>query len=231
MDIKDKVIILTGASDGIGEATAKVLAKHGAKLVLAARSADKLNNLAKELGAFAVPTNMTKPSEIKNLIDTTVKKFGRLDVLINNAGQGMYGPVETIDIGTYQKIIDLNIYGPLRAMQEVIPVMRKQGEGMILNLSSRVSKNYFPFLAAYASTKYALNALSLTARTELEKDNIVVSVFHPKMTSSKFNEHAVGERPQWQARPGAPAPVIDTPQQVAEQIIEQIKSEEPERSM
>jgi short-subunit dehydrogenase len=248
MDIKNKVIVITGASQGIGLETARVLAREGAKLVLAARSADSLKNLKKELdgsghegsASIAVPTDMRKPADIAALINAAVAEFGRIDVLINNAGQGMYGPVESIDIDKYKEIMELNVYGVLRAMELVIPIMRKQGGGMILNISSRVSKNYFPNLAAYASTKYALNALSLTARAELSKDNIVVSVFHPKMTSTNFGKNSVSasarqlydsNRPG-SLPPGRPAGMeVDTPEQVAEQIAKQIQSEAPEAEM
>ena len=165
MDVKNKVIIVTGASQGIGLETAKLLASEGATVVLAARSGEILKNHEKELAhSLAIPTDMRKPGDIENLINKTVEKFGRIDILVNNAGQGMYGPFEKIDVDEYKNIMELNVYAPLRAMQLVIPIMRKQGGGMILNISSRVSKNYFPNLAAYASTKYALNALSLTAR-------------------------------------------------------------------
>lgn len=229
MEIKDKVIIVTGASQGIGLATAKLLARKGAKVSLAARSADSLAELEKELdGSLAVPTDMRKPEAIQNLIDKTVEKFGRIDILINNAGQGMYGPVENIDIGKYKDIIELNVYALLRAMQLVIPIMRKQGGGMILNISSRVSKNYFPNLGAYASTKYALNAISLTARQELAKDKIIVSVMHPKLTETNFGKNAIGERPDAARSARMEA---DTPEAVAAQIAELIRSEAPEAEM
>ena len=107
-------------------------------------------------------------------------QFGRIDILVNNAGQGLCAPVESIDLGDYRAVMELNVFAVLSAMQAVIPIMRQQGGGMILNVSSVVSKNYFTTIGGYASTKYALNALSLTARQELAKGNIVVSVFHPK---------------------------------------------------
>jgi short-subunit dehydrogenase len=236
MEIKNKIVIVTGASDGIGEAIAKKLAHAGAKVVLAARSDEKLAALAHELpGSVAVHTDMTQQADIQNLIDRAMEIDGRIDILINNAGQGMMGPTEGIDIDKYKHIMNLNVYGPLYAMQRAIPKMREHGGGMILNISSRVSKNYYPNLSAYASTKYALNAISLTARAELEKDHIVVSVFHPKMTATSFGKNSVNARPEAasayadQAR--ARGLEVDTPEQVADKVLEQIKSEEPEASM
>jgi len=174
-----------------------------------------------------VVTDMANEESIKNLIAETVKKFGRIDVLVNNAGQGLYGAVESIGIDDYRKIIELNVIGPLIAMQEVIPVMRKQGHGVIVNTGSMVSKNYFPYLGAYASTKYALNGLMLTARAELEKDNIIVSVMHPTMTLTDFGKNsiktdAVAQTMQSRRREGMPEP--DTAEYVAKRIVLAIES-------
>lgn len=236
MEIKNKVVIVTGASDGIGEAVARKLAAAGAKVVLAARSDEKLATLARELpGSVAVHADMTQQADIQNLIDRTLEIDGRVDILINNAGQGMMGPAELIDIDKYKHIMNLNVYGPLYAMQLVIPKMRAQGGGMIVNISSRVSKNYYPNLSAYASTKYALNAISLTAREELKNDNIIVSVFHPKMTATSFGKNSVGVSPEAAAvyaeRARARGMEVDTPEQVADKILEQIESEAPEAEM
>jgi short-subunit dehydrogenase len=231
MNIKDKVVIVTGASEGIGRAVAKALAAKGAKLVLAARSEDKLKSLAAELpGAIAVRADMREPEDIKALVAAAIRAFGRVDILVNNAGQGMYGPVESVDMERYRAVMELNVYAPLRAMQLVIPRMRESGGGMILNVSSMVSKNAFPSLGAYASTKYALNALTYTARAELAKDRIIVSAFHPKMTATRFGENAVGARPSTGGS-GARSLEIDSPEQVAEGIVGLIESEAAEANM
>jgi short-subunit dehydrogenase len=230
MEIKDKVIVITGASMGIGLALAKELATQGAKLVLAARSADKLAELEKEVpNSFAVTTDMRKLDDIKNLITKAKEKFSRIDVLVNNAGQGMRSSVETIDMEVYRNVMELNVFSVVEAMQAVIPVMRAQGGGLILNISSMVSKNYYPSLAAYSSTKYALNSISLTARQELEPDHIVVSVFHPKMTATDFGKNSAGEK--YDSSAGRPGMNVDTAEEVAKHIVEQIENEQPEANM
>jgi short-subunit dehydrogenase len=230
MDTKDKIVIVTGASGGIGLAVARVLASKGARVVLAARSADKLKELESEIpNSYAIPTDMRKIEDIKNLIKKTAEKFGRIDILINNAGQGMSSSVEKINLEDYRDIMELNVFAVLEAMQETIPIMRKQGSGLILNISSMVSKNYFPNLAAYASTKYALNALSLTAREELKNENIIVSVFHPKMTATDFGSNVKGT--PYSSSAGRPGMTVDTPEKVAEQILKLIESGEAEDHM
>jgi short-subunit dehydrogenase len=237
MEIKDKIAIVTGATEGIGKEIAKKLTAAGAKVVLAARNDEKLAAVAHELpGSLAVHTDMANQNDIQNLIDRALEVYGRIDILVNNAGIGMQGPVERIDIDKYHHMMNVNLFGPTYAMELVIPHMREQGGGMILNISSRVSKNYYPNLAAYVSTKYALNAISLTARAELAKDNIVVSVMHPKMTATGFGKNSIGADPtdspsSYAERARARGMEVDTPEQVAEKTMELIKSEEPEAEM
>jgi short-subunit dehydrogenase len=230
MQIKDKIAIVTGASSGIGLALAWLLSRKGATVILAARSADKLKQLEHEIpGSLAIATDMLKLEDIRNLIQQAKEKFGRIDILVNNAGQGLCAPVESIDLGDYRAVMELNVFAVLSAMQAVIPIMRQQGGGMILNVSSVVSKNYFTTIGGYASTKYALNALSLTARQELAKDNIVVSVFHPKMTATEFGQNSRGEK--YSSSAGRPGMMVDTAEAVAGRIVEQIESGGAEAQM
>ena len=233
MNIKGKVVLVTGASEGIGKAVAEALAREGAKLVLAARSEDKLKVLAARLPeAMAIVTDMRIATDVAAMVDVAIKTHGHIDLLINNAGQGIYGPIEGIDIELYKTAMELNVYAPLRAMQLVIPHMRTSGGGLIVNISSMVSKNAFPSLGAYASTKYALNALSFTARAELAKDRIVVSVFHPRMTATRFGENAIGARPSFSGGGGVSrAPEVDTAEVVAVKVLELIVSEAAEANM
>ena len=152
MNVRDKVVIVTGASAGIGLATAKLLAKQGAKVALAARSQEKLQELSQELASsFAIPTDMSDATSVGRTVAAVHENYGRIDALINNAGRGLYGTVEKVDVASYQAIWALNVEGPLIAMQKAIPLMRAQGGGSIVNISSMVSKNYFPRIGAYVS--------------------------------------------------------------------------------
>ncbi len=230
--LKNKIAVVTGASEGIGLAVARLLAAGGAKVVLAARSEEKLKKASAELAAsLPVRADLREPGDIEALVLKTMERFGRIDILVNNAGQGIYGPFEKIDISDYKRVMDLNVYAVMDLMQKVIPIMRGQGGGRIINISSMVSKNYYPNLSAYASTKYALNALSLTARKELEKDGIVVSVMHPKMTATRFGVNAVGGNPADSRADGKRSPGVDTAEDVAEKVIKLIESGEAEANM
>ena len=227
MDIKGKVVIVTGASQGIGLACARKLGSLGARVVLAARSKDAIEKLEKEIpGSLAVHNDMLRYSDIKNMVHRTVEKFGRVDIIVNNAGQGMAGTVEETNIENLRQIMELNLYSVIRAMQEVIPVMRKQGGGLIVNVSSQVTKTNIPSLSAYSSTKYALNSISATARIELEKDNISVCLLMPKLTATNFIKNMASDRKF--DFDGRPMPAGDSAEMVADKLVELIRTEEPE---
>ena len=237
MDVQNKVVIITGASMGIGASTARVFAEAGAKLVLAARSADKLEAVAQSLPAQAetltVPTDVTDPAQVRALIDQAFEHFGRIDILINNAGRAVAGWIATVDPDNYRQIIELNLLGPLHGIQAVVPKMKEQGGGVIINVSSNVSKMAIPGIGTYASTKYALNGLSLTARNELAADNIRVVLFHPGMTATDFGKNAVFEENMANWRPGGdgPMPTPDSAEDVARKILEAAIDEPAEMGM
>lgn len=230
MIIQDKVVIVTGASSGIGEATAKILTEHGAKVVLAARSKDKLEALGKKLkDSFIIPTDMKDPQAVKNLVKRTVDHYGQLDIIINNAGIGYDVAVEKIDTKFYQELFQLNVVGPLILMQEAIPHMRKSGEGAIVNISSGTALMAIPNLGAYSSLKRALDGISQTARAELETDNIKVSVVYPYITNTDFGKNVMsGPRHKTTAHDDGVLPDGDPPGLVAEKILEVIESSEAE---
>ncbi len=231
MEIADRVIIITGASSGIGRETAMHLSTLGARLVLAARDNEALSTLEKEIPrAVAVPTDVTKPEDAIPLVEETLVRFGRIDVLVNNAGRAMAKPVEHIDLDEYRGLWDLDVIAPLRLMQLVIPRMREHGGGQIVNISSQASTKYIPFIAGYASTKFALNNLSLTAREELAKDDITVSIVKPGIVDTDFGKNTPSPEPDALrlAADGALLPHVIAPSAVAAAVAEVIRSGDAE---
>ncbi len=238
MEIRDTVALVTGASMGIGLATAKKLAAAGASLGLAARSPERLQALARQLEAdgcraFVVQTDLRDRSQVKRMVDDTVRHFGRMDILVNNAGQGMAGMIEDAAAEDFQKLFELNVLGPLLAMQAAIPHMKAAGRGMIVNVSSMVSKGYIDGLSCYAATKAALNMISGTARQELESYRIKVSTVFPRMTATDFGANSIGyeELRRMQRSAGAGSHHGDSPDLVAEKILSVIRSEAEEQYM
>ena len=242
MDISGKVTIITGASMGIGLATAHVFAQAGAKLVLVARSADKLETLADELRAqgheaIVIPADLRNTTAIHAMAQQAFDHFGRIDILINNAGQAAAGQVATVNPDHYRQIIELNIFGPLHAIQAIVPMMRQGGGGVIINVSSMVSKMSIPGLGTYASTKAALNMLSDTARGELAPDNIRVITVYPRLTATEFGRNSLGDermRQQQRATPNAnagPRPTPDSAEHVANRILLAAQNEPKEQFM
>jgi short-subunit dehydrogenase len=230
-DLSGKVAIVTGASSGIGLATAKLLAGQGVNVALVSRSKEKLVKISRELpGSLAVPADMTKIPQITRMIKKTREHFGRIDILVNNAGQGYDAPVEKINIGTFRYIYDLNIAGPLVAMQQVIPIMRNQGGGTIVNISSGTALMHLPDMSAYSSSKRALAGISMAARQELKDDAIVVSVVYPYITVTDFEKNTIRESPQdnWEQEDATGPFPPDSAEYVAHKILDGIISGEAE---
>ncbi len=230
MDIKDKFAIVTGASSGIGLSTAQLLSKMGAKVALVSRSKEKLEKLSNEIpNSIAVQADMSKIFEVKLMVKEVMDRFGNIDILVNNAGVGYDAFAEKIDVDTYHYIFDLDLVGPLEAMQQVIPIMRKHGGGTIINISSAVALMTLPNNAPYASIKRALAVLSLTAREELKNDKITVSVVYPYITLTNFERNTIRDVPVPEAElePHGPFPP-DSADYAAQKIIDGIESGEAE---
>jgi short-subunit dehydrogenase len=200
--LRDKVIIITGSSMGIGAELATQCAHQGAHVVLTARSVDKLKSLAQHIehkggDALVIPCDVTRPEQIQHAIDETLKKWKRIDVLINNAGYGMSASFESVPIDQVRKIFETNVFGVITFIQRVIPIMKKQGCGTIVNIESIVGLRATPQNSFYSSTKHALHALSEALRTELFRDRIHVLSVCPGLIKTEFthNKFTVAEDP------------------------------------
>lgn len=190
------VIVVTGASGGIGEATARLFASRGWAVVLAARSEERIQSIAEEIEgsgdgstALAVRTDVTEWSEVEALVEKTIENFGRIDALVNNAGRGSFGTVASLDLDELESIFRLNVIAPVAAIKAVTPIMRRQGDGAIVNISSQVENIAAPFLGSYAASKVALGYLSDAARIELDHAGISVTNVLPGLTDTGFGSN------------------------------------------
>jgi len=227
MEVQGRVIIVTGASSGIGLATARLLSREGAKVALVARSADKLAAVARELpGSADFPTDMTDLNAIRAMVANIHTHYGQIHVLVNNAGQGYDSPIEVTDPVIFRHVFELDVIGPLVAMQAVIPIMRQHGGGAIVNVSSGTSLMTLPNMGAYSAAKRALNGLSLTARTELAKDQITVGLVYPFITATGFEENTIKQPglDAWSGGGEHEIPSADPPEYVASKILEAIRT-------
>ncbi|HEY6494815.1 MAG TPA: SDR family NAD(P)-dependent oxidoreductase [Trebonia sp.] len=222
IDLDGKVVVVTGASSGIGASTARLLHAAGAHPVLAARRADRLAALSAELdGALAVPTDVTDPAQARDLAAAALDRHQRIDGLVNNAGASLHGPLDQVDVAEYSRILQLNVAGLLATTQAVLPAMRKQGFGRIVNVSSGTTRRVAVGVGAYASTKAAVNMLSGVLRQELAADGIAVSLLLPSITATEFNHgrYILGASP----RPGI---VVHSPDYVAGVILRMLRTGE-----
>lgn len=233
MEMKEAVVIVTGASSGIGEATARAAAQSGARVVLLARRKDRIDDLARDLGdaALAVVCDVTRPESVQHAVHVALERFGRIDVLVNNAGQGLHAAIEDIGIDDFRDLLNLNIVAPLAMMQAVIPSMRRQGAGSIVNVSSGATLATYPGSAAYTSSKSALNMLSGVARLELADAGIVVSIMHPSITATEFYGSVKSGLESARAQEAGTAAIAQPPELVAKMILGLIRSGEAQADL
>jgi short-subunit dehydrogenase len=221
MDIRDRVFIVTGASSGIGLATAVALTERGARVALLARSTAALRELSGRLpGSLAVTADMTQPDSVRQSIREVHRHYGRVDGLVNNAGRSYAASVEEIDPGLFDEIFHLNVLGPIIAMQCVIPLMRAQGGGAIVNINSGTAFMTVPQYSVYSASKRALLGFSLTARGELAGDRIVVSEVYPFITATNFGRNRMGNPAG--GGPAADYAAGDSPESVAGLVLQAI---------
>lgn len=206
MELVGKVVVVTGASMGIGEAIAKVFAEEGASVVLLSRDAGRAEAARLRIGCpertAALSCDIRNSEEIDRVLALTLHHFKQVDVWINNAGHGLLDSVAQVEMPACHELFETNFFGALSAMQAVIPVMRQQGGGTIINISSVAGHIPIPFHASYSATKFALNALSKAAGVELKKDGIHVLTVCPGYVRTAFSENAIRGNELKKVRPG-----------------------------
>jgi NADP-dependent 3-hydroxy acid dehydrogenase YdfG len=190
-EIKDKVVVITGASSGLGEATARRLAREGARLVLGARRIERLQALAEELALghdAAVRTDVTEYAQVQRLVDQAIQTYGRIDVMINNAGLMPHSPLERLKVEDWNRTIDVNLKGMLYGIGAALPHMKTQRSGHIINVSSVAGHKVRPGSAVYAATKAAVLVISEGLRQEVKPYNIRTTVISPGAVASELPE-------------------------------------------
>jgi len=220
------VVVITGASSGIGAALARRLGRSAFPLVLAARRAGALRTVGDEIGGdiLLVPADVTRRADVNRIRDETLARFGHIDVWINNAGRGINVPVLELSDEQFDEMMAVNVKSALYGMQSVIPHFKQRARGHLINVSSFLSRvPLATYRSAYNAAKAALNALTANLRMDLRRDypDVHVSLVMPGMVTTEFARNALGGTPSmtWaSARPGAPAPIIQNADDVAAAI-------------
>jgi NADP-dependent 3-hydroxy acid dehydrogenase YdfG len=193
-NIADKIVVITGASSGVGESTARLLAGKGAKVVLGARRIDRIDAIVKDItarggSALGFKTDVTKRSEVEALVNGTINGYGRIDVIVNNAGIMQIAPMDALKVEEWDRMIDLNLKGLLYGVAAVLPIMQKQKQGHIINIASVFGiKVFAPGGTVYCATKSAVRALTEGLRMELHSQNIRCTMISPGAVATELAE-------------------------------------------
>ncbi len=222
--IKDTVVVITGASSGIGRATALDLAQKGVHVVAAARREEALNSLVREcesLGtpALAVPTDVTDEDAVQRLAARATEQFGGIDTWINNAGVNLFARFEEAPSDAFRKVIETNLFGYIHGARAAIQRFRKQGHGTLINISSMLARGGSPYISAYVTSKYGINGLTKSLRQELRDTNIDVCLVMPASVDTPMYQQAAN----YTGRAVKPMEPIYDPSKVSKAIIKMIK--------
>jgi len=217
MNPRGKAVIVTGASSGIGAATARAFGAAGASVVLAARDEARLQEVARGMAgrALVAPTDVADCDAVVALVERTVAAFGGVDIVVNNAGVGLAAPVAEIKRQDFQRALDVDLFGPLALTQAALPHMRRRGRGQLIYISSVVGLRALPYLGGYAAAKAALDRLTESLRVELRGSGVAVTLVRPGTTRTGFADRRLGSGRE-RRRVGARAA---TPAQVAQAIL------------
>ena len=227
-------VFITGASQGIGRATALLFAKNGYNLVITARSKDKLEAVAEELRVYnrevlAISADVSKYSAMEALVNLAIERFSQIDVLVNNAGICMTAPMAKTTIEDWHRIIDVNLWGYIHTINLLLPHFLERKQGSIINVGSFGGKVPLPNMTAYCTSKYAITGLTETLRLELEPQGIHVSGVHPSVTNSDFMERAVfKDSDPEQMKQLLSSPLTSQPEDVAKAIWDAVKHPQAE---
>jgi short-subunit dehydrogenase len=231
-NLKDQVFLVTGASSGIGEATALEAAKAGMNVVLGARRMDRLNTVAEKIRgmgrkAVCVSCDVDKDEDVKNLIDTTFKEFGRVDAAFANAGYGFFEAVLDTDIPKARAMFETNYWGTVRVIMGVVPHFVKERKGHIIINSSAASEMTPPYFGHYGATKAAQDSLAGALRAELAPKGVHVTSVHPIGTASEFVAIAKDKSSNPPQTPNTPGFFTQSSQQVARKVVKAMKKSSP----
>jgi short-subunit dehydrogenase len=228
IELRGKAVLVTGASGGIGAATAREFARAGARVGLLARRRDRLETLAREIAAaggeaLVLPADVSDPDAVERAVAHFLAQWGGVDVLVNNAGVGLTAPVETTTLDEFKQIYAVNVLGTVAATHAVLPAMKRAGRGHIINVSSIVGRRAPPWSAAYSMTKFAQVAFSESLRVELRSHGISVSLVYPIQTATEFLEARLRKEPR-----DLPAGPVQSAEHVARAIVRCARRPRPE---
>lgn len=234
-------VLITGASQGIGKATAHLFAQQGYNVILAARQADRLQAAAQQLkdlnvSVLAVPTDVQDFSQVEALIEAGLNQYGSIDVLVNNAGIYISGPVEQFSLADWQRVINTNLWGYIHTVHALLPNLIAQGKGTIVNVASIGGKVPIPYLTPYVTSKFAVSGFTQALHAELAPKGIQVCGIYPNLIRSSFLERAIFEGQtsedakarRQQVEQIVKIPLVETPEDVANAIWQAVKHQRSE---